>query len=279
MTAAPPGAHDRQHLGPTPDRTRHPKRGGAREFVVHSFDKSEPPQSAATTNEVLLTGAQLLRREFARSPVRYGGREIGALAAADNDTIAMQLVGGFGFSSCVLPNGHRAILDILVPGDIAGLDRLVLNCPGEEFSLIGRTGYRTLAAANLRSLMAEPSVATYIMAAIVETRWRALRLAAAIGRLDAQGRLCVLLLDLHDRLRRRDLISRPSYNLPLTQEQLADHLGLTLVHVNRTLRRLREERIAMVDRQVVVIQDMERLRHYAQGLPEPPEMPDPALPA
>ena len=89
----------------------------------------------------------------------------------------------------------------------------------------------------------------------------------------------MLLLDLHDRLRRRDLISRPSYNLPLTQEQLADHLGLTLVHVNRTLRRLREERIAMVDRQVVVIQDMERLRHYAQGLPEPPEMPDPALPA
>jgi CRP-like cAMP-binding protein len=124
--------------------------------------------------------------------------------------------------------------------------------------------------------MADPEVVAYMMAVIAEARGRALRLAAAIGRLDAQGRLCVLLLDLYNRLRRRDLISRPSYNLPLTQEQLADHLGLTLVHVNRTLRRLREERIAMVDRQVVVIQDMERLRQYAQGLPEPSELPDPA---
>jgi DNA-binding transcriptional regulator LsrR (DeoR family) len=34
----------------------------------------------------------------------------------------------------------------------------------------------------------------------------------------------------------------------LTQEQVGDHLGLTLVHVNRTLRRLREERIVLVDR-------------------------------
>jgi DNA-binding transcriptional regulator LsrR (DeoR family) len=33
----------------------------------------------------------------------------------------------------------------------------------------------------------------------------------------------------------------------LTQEQVGDHLGLTL-HVNRTLRRLREERIVLVDR-------------------------------
>jgi CRP-like cAMP-binding protein len=114
------------------------------------------------------------------------------------------------------------------------------------------------------------------MALIAGARWRALRLAASIGRLDAHGRLCVLLLDLHDRLRRRDLIGRPSYNLPLTQEQVADHLGLTLVHVNRTLRRLREEGIAMVDRQVVIIQDMDRLRHYAQGLPEPSEIPEPA---
>lgn len=243
---------------------------------MHWLDKSAPPRFATTTREQLLTGARLLRREFANSPVHYGGRNAAMLAAAENEGLAIQLVGGFGFSSCVLPNGHRAILDLLVPGDIAGLDRLVLNGPGEEFSLIGRAGYRTLEAAALRDLMADPEVVAYMMAVIAEARGRALRLAAAIGRLDAQGRLCVLLLDLYNRLRRRDLISRPSYNLPLTQEQLADHLGLTLVHVNRTLRRLREERIAMVDRQVVVIQDMERLRQYAQGLPEPSELPDPA---
>src|SRR5436305_1968420 len=73
------------------------------------------------------------------------------------------------------------------------------------------------------------------------------------------------------------LIRRMTYNLPLTQEQIADHLGLTLVHVNRTLRRLREERIVLVDRQVVIIMNLERLREFAQGLPQPAELPDPVV--
>ena len=46
------------------------------------------------------------------------------------------------------------------------------------------------------------------------------------------------------------------------------------MHVNRTLRRLREERIAIIDRQVVIIMDLDRLRKFAQGLPEPAELLD-----
>jgi hypothetical protein len=75
------------------------------------------------------------------------------------------------------------------------------------------------------------------------------------------------LLDIHDRLKRRDLISRPTFNLPLTQEQIADYLGLTMVHINRTLRRLREERLALLDRHVVIIHDLPALRELVHGLP------------
>ena len=46
------------------------------------------------------------------------------------------------------------------------------------------------------------------------------------------------------------------------------------MHVNRTLRRLREEKIVLVDRQVVIIQDIERLRELAQGLPQSAELPE-----
>jgi CRP-like cAMP-binding protein len=99
-----------------------------------------------------------------------------------------------------------------------------------------------------------------------EARWRAARLAASIGRLDAQARICVMLLDIYDRLRRPELISRATFNLPLTQEQIADHLGLTLVHVNRILRRLREEKLVLVDRQVVIIRDS---RPAARSGPRP----------
>jgi len=175
----------------------------------------------------------------------------------------------------MMADGRRALLRILLTGDYAGLHNIVLDRGAENVLAANRVGYHMLGAAALHELFADPCVATFMLAQISEARWRADRLAASIGRLDAYARLGVLLLDIHDRLRHRGLINRATFNLPLTQEQIADHLGLTLVHVNRTLRRLREEKIVLVDRQVVIIQDIERLREMAQGLPQTAEMPVP----
>jgi DNA-binding transcriptional regulator LsrR (DeoR family) len=82
-----------------------------------------------------------------------------------------------------------------------------------------------------------------------------------------------MVFDIYERLRRNGLNSGLTFNLPLTQEQIADHLGLTLVHVNRTLRRLREERIVLIERQTVIILDLDRLRERAEGLPHVAELP------
>ena len=73
---------------------------------------------------------------------------------------------------------------------------------------------------------------------------------------------------LFDRLRRRELIRVPSFAFPLTQEQIGDYLGLTLVHVNRTLRALREQGLLSITRQMVSIPDPNRLRALVQGSPE-----------
>ena len=188
---------------------------------------------------------------------------------------AILIRNGFAFYSCLLGDGHRAMLRVLVSGDFAGLDSIVLARATEDIYAANRAGYHLLGMAALRELIADSSVAMFILAQLAEQRWRSDRLAASIGRLDAHARLCVLLLDIHDRLRHRGLINRPTFNLPLTQEQIADHLGLTLVHVNRTLRRLREEKIVLVDRQVVIIQDIERLRELARVCRKRPRCPHP----
>ena len=235
----------------------------------------ERPRYAAPIVEDLLIGGQRLRQAFIETPMRVAGRDAPLIADRDIDAAAVVLIrNGFAYRSCALADGRRAILDIVLPGDIAGLDQIVLARRSGELTAAGRAGYHVLGAAALRQLMTDRSIWLHAMAIIAEARWRADRLAASIGRLDAQARLCVMLLDIHDRLRRRGLINRPTYNLPLTQEQIADHLGLTLVHVNRTLRKLREERTVLVDRQVVIIMDVDRLRQYALGLPQAAEMPD-----
>jgi CRP-like cAMP-binding protein len=185
---------------------------------------------------------------------------------------------GFAYRSCVLANGRRAILDLLVPGDFAGLDHLVLETPIEEITAASRLGYHALDPASARVLFEDRAGALRLFALIAEARWRSDRVAAMIGRLDAQARIAALILGVYDRLRRRGLVNQLSFNLPLTQEQIADHLGLTLVHVNRTLRRLREERLVLLERQVVTIMDLEGMRALVRGLPQPADMAEPVLP-
>ena len=61
------------------------------------------------------------------------------------------------------------------------------------------------------------------------------------------------------------MIAHSTYNLHLTQQQIGDYLGLTGVHVNRVLRWLLREHIALVKGYVVIIHDMSRLRKLARG--------------
>jgi CRP/FNR family transcriptional regulator len=239
------------------------------------FELAQPTRFAATATEDLLLGARRLRHAFLQTPIRNVGRDVPLVSAGDREPHVVLVRNGFAYRSCLLADGRRSILDVLVSGDIVGLDNIVLARSIEDITAAGRVGYNTLSAAVVRQLMTDPCIALHLTALLAAARWRGDRLAASIGRLDAQARLCVMLLDIHDRLRRQGLIGRPTFNLPLTQEQIADHLGLTLVHINRTLRKLREEKVVLVDRQVVIILDLERMRSVAQGLPQCVDLPEP----
>ena len=113
--------------------------------------------------------------------------------------------------------------------------------------------------------MEDREIALCFTSLLVEARRRSEELAARIARLEAPERLAAMLVDLYDRLRRRRLIARSTFNLHLTQRQIGDHLGLTGEHVNRVLRWFAREDIALVQGYVVIIRDMARLRRLALG--------------
>jgi DNA-binding transcriptional regulator LsrR (DeoR family) len=74
-----------------------------------------------------------------------------------------------------------------------------------------------------------------------------------------------MMLDFYTRLRRRRLIEGLVYNLPMTQTQIGDYLGLTVVHINRVLRALRQARIVTLEKHCVTIHDLELLRSLAEN--------------
>ena len=89
-----------------------------------------------------------------------------------------------------------------------------------------------------------------------------------LGQGSAEERLALLLIDFRGRLMLSGAIAKNAltYQMPLTQAQLADHLGITAVHVNRILRSLRESGIVSVRDGEVVIQHHEELARRAYPL-------------
>jgi CRP-like cAMP-binding protein len=231
-------------------------------------DRSLPeavPVYAPAASEDILLGTRLLRRAFIEAPVHSAIRDTIVIPSNAREPPALLIQRGVAYRSFSLPDGRRAIGDILLPTDIVGLDYAVLGRSDHDVIAANTLGYRALPAATVRELMRDPRIALRALALAAETRKRADRHLVEITRFDARGRIAAMILGVYERLRRQDLISRPAFNLPLTQEQIADHLGITMVHVSRTLRRMREERLVLVDRQVVIILDLEELRRAATG--------------
>ena len=62
------------------------------------------------------------------------------------------------------------------------------------------------------------------------------------------------------------MVNGDGFYMPMTQQEIADHLGLTIVHVNRVLRRLRESGIVTVQHRLAKVDEMARLSQLAAPL-------------
>lgn len=160
-------------------------------------------------------------------------------------------------------NGARHLPALLLPGDVGNLDSLMFDRPGYGLRTLTQASIVTLSRDCALALAAEhPGIARmFTWLALVENailrNW-----SMSLGRRSSKERLAHLLCELGARLEERG--TRPcSFALPLTQEQLGDALGLTAVHVNRTMRDLRNEGLLTLESRTVTLLDVERLRRTA----------------
>jgi len=218
------------------------------------------PGYAPAIIEDLMIGARLFRRAFNEGETISVNRDTLLLRDNDEAAGALQISRGFAYRSITFRDGRRAILDVLLPGDVVGLDRLVMVSPAHDIVAANAVAGRVISSQRCRELFDDPATGRWIFALMTEARNRMDRVTSTIARCDARERLASFLLDIFDRLRHRQLISGYTFNLPLTQEQIGDHLGLTMVHVNRTLRQLREDGLVLGGRGVVILLDVEKLR-------------------
>lgn len=144
------------------------------------------------------------------------------------------IVAGWAARVRILADGRRQFLSFLLPGDLVGLcrqprplavstvvaltDMEVCRCPpAPQGSGLGD-------AYGVSQALEE----AYLLCQVTR-----------LGRFNAEERIGDLLLELHERLSLAGLAGKSGFDMPLTQETLADALGLTSVHLNRTLQTMR----------------------------------------
>jgi CRP/FNR family transcriptional regulator len=159
---------------------------------------------------------------------------------------------------------RRQIMMVFLPGDLMGLKSMLLECQPDTIECLTDARVRTIDHKRLLELVThDHAVSVRVMFQLAEDERRLHNWVTALGKGHADERIATLLLDLRGRLHQAGLANGGGFQLRMTQQEIADHLGLTLVHVNRVLRRLRESGIVTVQHGVVIIDEMARLSQLA----------------
>jgi CRP-like cAMP-binding protein len=233
-------------------------------------------ESPLELRNILVRGKEQLDARFgAAPPLILKAGEIFRAAARSPDPI-YRIQKGWACQYSALPQGRRAIIDIYLPGDIIGPDGPFRTRPADSVVALTSVEANVINAADgFDELMASQCSAFYVAWLLGHRQRRADRLLTAISCFDARGRLGMMLLDFYKRLRSRKLIAAGIYHLPLTQQHIGDYLGLTVVHVNRVLKSLRDNGVARLERNCVTILDLDRLILLARGVSDTSSKLDP----
>ncbi len=176
------------------------------------------------------------------------------------------VIDGFAYRQKLTPDGEREIVSILMPGDFIDLQNLFLEESDHDVQALTRITVAEIPIPALREIVAvSPKIATALwIEALVEAsihrEW-----LLNVGRRNAKMRLAHLLCEFSARLRASSLSDADgSYELPMTQEQMGDALGLTPVHVNRVLRALETDGLITRRKRQIGVVDWCALRDAAE---------------
>jgi CRP-like cAMP-binding protein len=149
------------------------------------------------------------------------------------------LLEGFAYRQKFTGTGSRQILAVSIPGDAVDLQNIFLEISDHSVQLLTQAKVADIPREALQALArSRPAVGMAIMAitlveASVLREW-----VVNVGRRDSRARIAHVLCEFAVRLEARGLATEEGFELPMTQEQLADATGLTSVHVNRVLKSL-----------------------------------------
>jgi CRP-like cAMP-binding protein len=178
------------------------------------------------------------------------------------------LLEGYAVRHKLTGDGSRQILAINIPGEALDFQNLFLEEADHNVQMLSRGVIADVPREAIEELIVAHSeigraiLITTLVEASIFREW-----VVNIGRRDSRSRIAHLLCEFAYRLNAQDLSTYGNYELPITQEQLADATGLTAVHVNRVLQALQRDGLIERDRRMIRFPSWERMQEAADFNP------------
>lgn len=206
------------------------------------------PLRRAELEPQLKAGDSRIQQLFRGRSVSIDGRRP-VVAVGQDQQLIYRLRAGWAARLRYLRDGRSQITGILLPGDLIAVRALFLEAQPDEIATLTDCEFDIVERAVLHdAALADPAVMLRLYWQTLEDERRLHNWLIALSRGRAEERMALLLLDVRGRLALAGLIPPDAAEIPwpLTQHELGEILGMTAVHVNRTLRALREQNLVYV---------------------------------
>lgn len=182
-----------------------------------------------------------------------------------SDSELYTLYSGWAFRYKELADGRRQILSFSLPGDLIGLQGTMFEKSAYGAIALTRVELCVIPRRKLARLFERSPEIAY------QVTWLGARSEAiadesllTVGRRGAAERIAALICSLYKRAEPLGLVVNGALELPLTQQHIADALGLSLVHTNKTLARLRTQGLYSIAGGRLIVRNLRALSRFAQ---------------
>ena len=217
------------------------------------------------TNGAELSGADKAVLEKAITDIREIRPRTDVIREGDAPNNVHVVMEGFAIRYKQLPDGQRQIMAYLVPGDMCDLHVAILGEMDHTIGTVDTVRMAYIPTATIAELTERhPRINRALWWATLVDEGILRQWIVSMGVREADQRMAHLFCELVVRLQSVGLAADDSFELPMTQNDLGDTLGITTVHVNRTLQKLRTKGLLTLKGKVLSILDLEGLKLFAE---------------
>lgn len=211
--------------------------------------------------------AALAFERLSDSHLRDVARNVSLELASDTTSVCYFVLDGWLVVSKSTEDGQRQIVDFVLPGEVFNPGSAERDQSSTDLAALTRARISVIPQNSWQQLLQRfPEIQKISNRRTAASYSRIAERLLRIGQSHAEARLAYAICELCLRSTELGLVDGNRFHLPLTQQVLGDFVGLSSVHVSRTLRRLRRQGVLETGEQMdIVIRDVDRLAEFAEA--------------